>query len=200
MRLVEGMRVGLELDDGVTCVAVIRRVEDEVIDVELLDQIDYRHSRDMEILIFVPGPEGLHYWRAKAASPPEAGMLSLARLGLSEMVQRREHRRYAVDLIAQIRPVRAGRRARPASVEVIDLSHGGAKIVGTTATETGDTVIIDLDFGRGPLRATARVAMAYPDGAGRRVSHLAFTPPEDSAAALIGIDRYLETLAPPRSA
>jgi hypothetical protein len=200
MRLVEGMRVGLGLEEGVTCVAVIRAVQDDVIHVELLDQVEYRHRSDDEIVVFVPDAEGLHYWQAVAALPPEADRWSLTLVGLSEMVQRRQHQRYAVDLTAQIRPVRAGRRTRPSSVDVIDLSHGGVKIVGTTATETGDTVIIDLDFGRGPISATARVAMAYPDGTGRRVSHLAFTPPEDSDAALAGIDRYLRTLAPPPTA
>jgi hypothetical protein len=197
MRLAAGTRVGLELEEGVTCVAVIRVVDGDAIDVELLEPVDYRCDPDAEILVFAPDVDGLHYWRAFALRPAVDGVLSLSLVGPSGRMQRRQYPRYAVDLRAEIRPVRGGLGRRPSEVHVIDLSDGGAKIVGTTPTETGDTVIINLDLGAGPLVATARVAMAYPDGEGRRVSHLAFTPPEDSVVALLGIHRYLSTLTSP---
>jgi hypothetical protein len=194
MKLAEGMRVGLGVEE-LTCIAVVRSVNDEAIDLDLLDQVKYE-ERDGEVIIFVPDAEGLHYWRAVAPEPPAAGRLSLTLVGPSEMMQRRQYQRYDVEFPAQIRRVSGGRRSRPSEVRLIDLSYGGAKIIGTTSIETGDTVILDLDLGHGPLVATARVAMAYPDGEGRRISHLAFTPPELSTAALLGIETYLHGLAP----
>jgi hypothetical protein len=194
MKLAEGMRVGLGVEE-LTCIAVVRHVNDEAIDLDLLDQVKYE-ERDGEVIIFVPDAEGLHYWRAVAPRPPAAGRLSVTLVGPSEMMQRRQYQRYDVDFPAQIRRISGGRRGRASDVRIIDLSYGGAKIIGPTPIETGDTVIVDFDLGHGPLVATARVAMAYPDGEGQRISHLAFTPPELSAAALLGIETYLGTLSP----
>jgi hypothetical protein len=194
MKLAEGMRVGLGVEE-LTCIAVVRSVNDEAIDLDLLDQVRYE-ERDGEVIIFVPDAEGLHYWRALAPRPPAAGRLSLTLVGPREMMQRRQYQRYDVEFPGQIRRVSGGRRSRPSDVRIIDLSYGGAKIIGATPTETGDTVILDLDLGQGPLVATARVAMAYSDGEGQRISHLAFTPPELSTTALLGIEAYLGTLDP----
>ena len=52
MKLAEGMRVGLGVEE-LTCIAVVRSVNDEAIDLDLLDQVRYE-ERDGEVIIFVP--------------------------------------------------------------------------------------------------------------------------------------------------
>jgi hypothetical protein len=75
----------------------------------------------------------------------------------------------------------------------VDLSHSGARVVGSAALETGDAIELELDVGAGVLAAPGRVAMTYPDAYGRRVSHVTFAAPD--ADEIRGIDEYLSTLA-----
>ena len=200
MELAEGMRVGLEIDGRVTYIAVIRSVHQDSIEVDLLDDFDHHLLFDGVITMFVPDAAGLHYWPATASSPPVDGRLVLTVAGPVQPVRRRRYQRYAVDLTGQIRSLRQGRRTRAAPVKVIDLSHGGAKVVGSTSVAIGDIVVFNLHLGGAPLSATARVAMTYPDGEGQRVSHLAFNTVEEPTPALLGIDRYLRTLPEPELA
>ncbi len=200
VELTQGMRVGLEVEGQLTYIAVIHSVSDDSIVVDLLDDFDHQLLFDGVITMFVPHAAGLHYWPAMAPSPPRDGRLVLTVAGPVQPVRRRRYQRYTVDLTGEIRSVRQGRRTRPAPVKVIDLSHGGAKVVGATSVAIGDIVIFDLHLGGAPLTATARVAMTYPDGEGRRVSHLAFSTVEEPTPALLGIDRYLRTLPSPEPA
>jgi len=199
VELAEGMRIGLEIEGRLTYIAVIDSVTADSIVVDLLDDFDHQLLFDGVITMFVPHDAGLHYWPALAPHPPEGGRLTLTVAGPVQPVRRRRYQRYAVDLSAQIRSVRPGRRTQPAKVQVIDLSHGGAKVVGVTSAAIGDTVIFDVELGGAPLSATARVAMTYPDGEGRRVSHLAFSTVEEPGPAILGIDRYLRTLPDPQA-
>jgi hypothetical protein len=194
MKLVEGMRVALEMDDGPTCVAAVRHVRPDSIDVDLLDDLGAAPIHGRTVNVVVPTVEGLHYWQAIAHFLPGEGTLSLSLTGVSRLNQRRSHDRYPVSLRGKMRRILQGRGSKPGEVDVVDLSPGGARVVGSNPSATGDRVVLDLNFGSGPLSAEARIVMSYSDGEGRRVSHLAFTRAEEPTAALRGIARYIDTL------
>jgi hypothetical protein len=192
MDLVAGMRVGMMIDGGETIVALVHSVDGDNLELQLLEGLDGRQVPDAVITLFAPHERGMHHWSALAAGQPLAGRLSLALMGNSWIVQRRLYPRFDVDLPAQIHRVRQGTRTPARSVQIVDLSHGGARAVGAIDLSTGDTVVLDLDVGSGIVTAPGRVAMAYPDGHGRRVNHIAFDAPD--APELAGIDAFLSTL------
>jgi hypothetical protein len=88
--------------------------------------------------------------------------------------QRRRHVRVEVDIPAIVRRVRGGRRGRPQTVRIADLSAGGVKLIGAVTLATVDTVVIDADLGHGPVSLDGRVVMSYPTSDGTRVAHVAF--------------------------
>jgi len=199
MQLVTGMRVTLGFESGQTCVASIRDVTAESIDVDLLDDPGAELDDSGPINVFVPAPDGLHYWPATAGALAERSV-SLTFIGIRRVTQRRSYPRHAVDLNGRVRRVGQGHRTPPQEVDIIDLSRGGAKVVGRARATTGDRVILEVELATGPVEADARVVMTYPDGHGRRVSHLAFTRIEEPTPGIRSIARYLTTLAVQASA
>jgi Tfp pilus assembly protein PilZ len=193
IELFEGLRVTVETGGEITCVAVIDSLSDDGVELNLLE-LEESLELDSVITVIVPDAGGLHYWPAHLLKTPVDRRLSLTLIGPRWTVQRRRYPRFAVDLEARLRRVRPGRQFGPEGVRIVDLSHGGARVVGTAALSTGDAVVLNLDLGNGPLTAAGRVAMAYPDGMGRRVSHLAFAESEDTTPAVDDIDRYLRTV------
>lgn len=192
MELVAGMRVNVGSDASGSAVAVVRRFDENVIELDLLESFE---AEDLipggALTVFAPHDGGLHCWPARLSGRPVDHHLALSLVGPSQMVQRRRHRRFEVDLEAEIRRVRSGRMSRPQPVRAIDLSHGGAKVIGTATLLTGDSVALDMHAGDVLLTAAGTVAMAYPDGAGQRIAHISFLTPEEPSPELGAIDRYL---------
>jgi hypothetical protein len=175
IELKKGIRVGVEVPDGGTYVAVIERIEGRIVDVELLDDVPEGALRpDHVVNVFVPRPAGLYCWLSKVIGQSRRTTLSLNMMHPVRVQQRRRHVRVEVDLPAVVRRVRGGRRGRAQTVRIADLSVGGLKLIGPVILATVDTVVIDTDLGQGPVSLDGRVVMSYPTSDGTRVAHIAF--------------------------
>ena len=101
MKLVPGMRVAVGMRASVSAAALIRSVEADVVELDILEDFAENRVRAGDALtLFAPHDGGLHCWSANAAGPTVAGRLSLAVVGLDQIMQRRRCRRFAVDFDA----------------------------------------------------------------------------------------------------
>ncbi len=175
IELKKGVRVGVEVPEGGTYVAVIERIQGSIVDVELLDDVpEGTLLPDHVVNVFVPRPAGLYCWLSKVVGQSERTALSLNMMDPVRVQQRRRHVRVEVDLPAVVRRIRGGRRGRGQTVRIADLSVGGMKLIGAVNLATVDTVVIDTDLGQGPVSLDGRVVMSYPTSDGSRVAHIAF--------------------------
>ena len=113
IELKKGIRVGVEVPDGGTYVAVIERIEGRIVDVELLDDVpEGALLPDRVVNVFVPRPAGLYCWLSKVIGQSRRTALSLTMMDPVRVQQRRRHVRVDVDIPAVVRRVRGGRRGR----------------------------------------------------------------------------------------
>jgi hypothetical protein len=175
VELRKGIRVGVEVPDGGTYVAVIERIEGRVVDVELLDDVpEGALLPDRVVNVFIPRPAGLYCWLSRVIGQSRRTALSLNMIDPVRLQQRRRHVRVDVDIPAVVRRIRGGRRGRAQNVRIADLSVGGLKLIGAFALATVDTVSVIVDLGQGPVSLDGRVVMSYPTSDGSRVAHVAF--------------------------
>jgi hypothetical protein len=175
VELRKGIRVGVEVPDGGTYVAVIERIEGGVVDVELLDDVpEGALLPDGVVNVFIPRPAGLYCWLSRVVGQSRRSGLSLSMIDPVRLQQRRRHVRVDVDIPAEVRRIRGGRRGRAQNARIADLSIGGLKLIGTFALATVDTVAVTVDLGQGPVSLDGRVVMSYPTSDGSRVAHVAF--------------------------
>jgi hypothetical protein len=154
---------------------VIERIEGRVVEVELLDDVpEGALLADRVVNVFVPRPAGLYCWLSRVIGQSRRTALSLTMTDPVGLRQRRRHVRVEVDIPAVVRRVRGGRRGRPQTVRIADLSTGGLKLIGSVTLATVDTVVIDADLGEGLVSLDGRVVMSYPTSDGTRVAHIAF--------------------------
>lgn len=185
-----GIRVGLELPEGGTCVALIERVSGDTIHLELLDDPPEGALKASTLIdVFLPRDAGLYRWATRVAQEPDGNTTSLVILGPASLLQRRRTPRVEVDLAAVVSRVRGGRRGKPEEAHIVDLSRGGMKLLGGASLVTADTVEVAVDLGLGRLALTGRVVMSHPGPGGDRVSHIAFS--EELSPALAVIDDYV---------
>ena len=173
-------------------IALISAVDGDNVELELLEDFGADQIINGVITVCVGHDGGLYHWEAMVGAVTDQH-ISLTILGPPWIQQRRLHSRYVVDLPAKIRRIRQGNPLQAQPVQVVDLSHSGARVVGAVRLEPGGAIELALDVGGGMLAASGLVALAYSDGHGRRVGHVAFTAPD--ADELRGIDEYLDVLA-----
>jgi PilZ domain len=176
IELKKGIRVGVEVPDRGTYVAVIERVVGRVVEVELLDDVpEGALQPDRVVNVFVSRPAGLYCWLSQVIGQSRRSALSLAMIDPVRLEQRRRHVRMDVDIPAVVRRVRGGRRGRAQTVRIADLSIGGLKLIGAVTLATVDAVVVDVDLGEGLVSLDGRVVMSYPTSDGTRVAHVAFS-------------------------
>jgi hypothetical protein len=176
IELKKGVRVGVEVPDRGTYVAIIERVAGRVVEVELLDDVpDGTLLPDGVVNVFMSRPAGLYCWLSKVIGQSRRTALSLTMMDPVRLEQRRRHARVEVDIPAVVRRVRGGRQGRAQTVRIADLSVGGMKLIGVVTLATVDTVVVDTDLGEGPVSLGGRVVMSYPTSDGSRVAHVAFS-------------------------
>jgi hypothetical protein len=186
----EGIRVGIELADGSTCVAQIERLAGDAVHMKLLDDLPaggLGPSRTADI--FVARPEGLYRWPTRMTSGPEGDNAVLSVLGPVRLLQRRVHPRVAVDVAAEVRRIVHGRRDRAREGRIADLSHGGMKLITEPPIEPGDRVEVAVDLDGRRLSLTGRVVMAHAGPGGGRVANITFG--DETTNELSALDAYL---------
>ena len=175
VELKKGVRVGVEVPDEGTYVAVIERIEGRVVDVELLDDVpDGALPPNRVVNVFIPRPAGLYCWLSRVIGQSRRTALSFTMIDPVRLQQRRRYERVEVDIPAVVRRVRGGRRGRAQNVRIADLSIGGLQLIGAVTLATVDTVVVDADLGHGLVSLDGQVVMSYPTSDGSRVAHVAF--------------------------
>ena len=189
-----GKRILLELDDGSTVVGVIDGAGDSHLQVDVLDDLT---PSDLEVWtvvrVLMVDAAGLHSWPAdgRVVSAPKRATVTL--MGAETVLQRRHHHRSAVNLPATVvRLSDSGPRGSQPS-QIVDLSNGGLRLVGGPIA-IGDTLLISVDVRNHRLELIGRVLLAYPDGHGKLVGHVAFLVPAGPSEPAEQLRDYLESI------
>jgi hypothetical protein len=191
-----GQRVFLQLDTGGTVLAAIEEASEDaaeqVIRVEVLEDplptTGPTHAAVVGILLV--DDMGLSTFPAHGLVASAGSSTSVSVSGPGRVLQRRHHARYPIDLPATVRRLEGGAPSPRHEGHVVDISAGGLRLVGGPA-DVGDTVLIDLRIAEQPIELVGRVLLAYPDGQGARVAHVAFLVPAGSSALPDRVEDYL---------
>jgi hypothetical protein len=136
---------------------------------------------------------GLHSWAADGSVAGTLKRASVTLTGEETVLQRRHHHRSAVDLPATVvRLSDSGTRGSQPG-QIVDLSTGGLRMVGGQIA-IGDTLLISVNIRDHRLELIGRVLLAYPDGHGNRVGHIAFLVPAGPSEVAQQVHDYLESI------
>jgi hypothetical protein len=191
-----GQRVFLQLADGGTVLAAIEETlehaAEQVIRVEVLeDPLTTRGATQSAVVgILLVDDMGLSTFPAHGLIASIGSSSSLSVGGPGRVLQRRHHERYPIDLPATVRRLQGGAPSHRHEGHVVDISVGGLRLVGGP-TDVGDTVLIDLRIAEQPIELVGRVLLAYPDGHGARVAHVAFLVAAGSSGPSDRLEDYI---------
>lgn len=108
--LAEGQRMFVEVEDGTTRLARIRRSTGLHLEVDILDKGPGPYARDRSaVCLLTVDPSGARIWPCRGSVRDQASTMHLVLTGTSRSLQRRQHPRFTVDLTA---PCHASGRSR----------------------------------------------------------------------------------------
>jgi hypothetical protein len=93
--------------------------------------------------------------------------------------ERRQHSRADIELPAQL--VRVGGRALAGSASTVDLSEGGARLVGPATFAVGDVVVVTIASGDLSIEHQGLIVGRQPLAAAAATLHVAFKTVEEEA-------------------
>ncbi|HYA44295.1 MAG TPA: PilZ domain-containing protein [Acidimicrobiales bacterium] len=189
-----GVRVGVQLSQGGTSLAIVVSCTDRVITLELLGDLPCGTLEEGSIAeLLMPRSVGLYKWLCMVSSPPCPPEVEVQLLDGPLFIQRRLDPRVGAKLPVEVRPIRAARRGAPHRALIADLSRGGLKLEGSKPLRNGDTIEVTMELGNVTVAMLGRVVMAYPSPVlsepGSTDAHVRFL--DGQRRGIEAVDRYV---------